>query len=76
MEDERQFTGVFIPAKLYLDKSLNWTEKMLIVEIESLKSENEPCHASNQHFAEHLNLSTKRVSEIINKLKKKWIYIF
>lgn len=65
---DRKFNGVFIPAKLYLDKNLNWVEKILIVEVYSLSDENEPCYASNEHFAEHLNLSKDRVSKIISKL--------
>ena len=66
--EERQFVGIFIPAKLYLDKNLSWIEKILIVEIQSLCNENEPCKASNEHFSNHLGISKKRVSEIINDL--------
>ncbi len=68
--DDRNFIGVFIPAKLYLDRQLSWIEKLLIVEIESLSDEKEPCHASNEHFANHLGISKDRVSRIINKLIK------
>lgn len=74
--DERNFTGVFIPAKLYLDTNLSWIEKILIVEIEALTSEKEPCKASNEHFAKHLGITKGRVSKIISSLVQRgYIYI-
>lgn len=69
--EERQFVGIFIPAKLYLDKNLSWIEKILIVEVESLTSEKEPCKATNEHFAQHLGISKDRVSKIISSLVKR-----
>lgn len=72
---KRQFTGVFIPAKLYLDNNLKWIEKILIAEIESLTSETTPCKASNGHFARHLGVSKDRVSRLISKLIEQG-YIF
>lgn len=68
---KRQFTGVFIPAKLYLDNNLKWIEKILIAEIESLTSETTPCKASNEHFSKHLGVSKDRVSKIISNLVNK-----
>ena len=65
---ERKFTGVFIPAKLYLDTNLSWIEKILIVEIEALTTKDKPCIASNEHFAKHLGISKDRISKIISSL--------
>lgn len=73
--EERRFTGVFIPAKLYLDTNLKWIEKILIAEIEALTSETTPCKASNGHFARHLGVSKDRVSRLISKLIEQG-YIF
>lgn len=72
---KRQFTGVFIPAKLYLDNNLKWIEKILIAEIESLTSDIEYCNATNKYFSELLGVSKDRVSRIILGLIKKG-YIF
>lgn len=67
---KRQFRGVWIPAELWLDKSLTITEKCFLVEINSLNGKN-GCFASNNHFAEFFKLSKNRCSEIINSLEKK-----
>lgn len=73
--DDRPFTGVFIPAKLYLDRNLNWNEKLILIEVQSLTTDKEPCFANNEHFANHLGISKKRASEIINQLiKRKYLY--
>ena len=64
---ERDFKGVWIPKEIYLDESLNWTEKILLIEIDSLDGEN-GCFATNDHFAKHLMISKGRVSKLISKL--------
>lgn len=64
---ERDFKGVWIPKIIYLDENLNWTEKILLVEIDSLDGE-KGCFASNEHFANHLMISKGRVSKLVSKL--------
>ena len=61
---DRGFTGVFLPASLYLDDSLSWIEKIFIVEVVALDAA-EGCFASNKHFANHLQCSPSRASEIV-----------
>jgi DNA-binding transcriptional ArsR family regulator len=65
----RNFLGVWLPKEVYLDKNLSWTEKILYVEIQSLDNEN-GCFASNEYFAEFLDVSTTTISLSISKLKK------
>lgn len=67
---ERDFKGVWIPAEIYLDKELSWTEKLLLIEIDSLDGP-DGCFALNEHFAEHLGISKGRVSKLISKLIEK-----
>lgn len=67
MDQERDFKGVWIPKEIYLDINLNWTEKIMLIEIDSLDGEN-GCFASNEHFAKHLMISKDRAGKIINKL--------
>lgn len=67
---ERDFKGVWIPVALYLDHSLSWTEKMLIVEIYSLDRGN-GCSAGNEHFSEHLGITCASVKNMITKLSMK-----
>ena len=69
----RDFKGVWIPKEIWIDKELTWMEKLLLVEINSLDNI-EGCYASNQYFADFFNLSTSRISEIVNSLvEKKYI---
>tara|TARA_R110000824_G_scaffold364662_3_gene553026 strand:- start:32 stop:649 length:618 start_codon:yes stop_codon:yes gene_type:complete len=68
-ENKRNFLGVWLPRDVYLDKKLSWTEKILYVEIQSLDNE-QGCFASNEYFAEFLDVSTTTISISISKLKK------
>lgn len=67
----RKFQGVWIPADTWLDRTLSITEKVMMVEIGSLETEERGCYASNAHFAQFFDLSISRVSEIINGLAAK-----
>ena len=67
MDYERAFKGVWIPREIYLADDLSWTEKILLVEIESLDHEI-GCFASNEHFASFLGISKGRVSKNIGTL--------
>ncbi|MDN6167642.1 MAG: helix-turn-helix domain-containing protein, partial [Lactococcus lactis] len=67
---ERAFKGIWIPKEIWLDKDLNWVEKILLVEIDSLDND-EGCWASNGYFADFFNLSKNRISILISSLSKK-----
>lgn len=67
---ERDFKGVWISKEIWLAKNLNWSEKVLLTEIDSLSKLGE-CFASNEYFAEFLGLSKDRVSKLISSLSKK-----
>lgn len=71
MTMQRKFQGVWIPADVWLDRSLSITEKVMLVEISSLQDEVRGCYASNAHFGEFFDLSNSRVSEIISSLAAK-----
>lgn len=68
---QREFRGIWIPAALWLDETLSITEKVMLVEIDSLDSSERGCYASNSHFAKFFGLSPSRVSEIINSLARR-----
>jgi len=70
-EERRKFQGVWIPADLWLDRSLSITEKVMLVEIGSLESDDRGCFKSNADFAKFFDLSASRVSEIISGLVEK-----
>ena len=65
----RDFKGVWISREIWLDKTLTWMQKLLLVEIDSLDS-HDHCFASNAHFAEHLQLSKSRISDLVSSLEK------
>ena len=67
---DRDFKGVWVPKEIWLDKELGWTEKMLLVEIDSLSNLGE-CFATNEYFGEFFNLSKDRISKVISSLIKK-----
>jgi len=65
----RDFKGIWIPKELYLNDKINWTEKILLIEIDSLDNE-KGCFASNEYFANFVGKSKRYVSRIIGKLKR------
>ena len=65
---KRRFRGVWIPAKLYEASDLTWTQKLLLVEIDSFSKNNLDCFVSNEHLAEHLQISESGVEKALRQL--------
>jgi DNA-binding MarR family transcriptional regulator len=74
MSKNRDFKGIWIPAKIWLSEELTLQEKVFLVEIDSLDNEN-GCWANNQYFADFFKISKTRVSLIIKSLVDKG-YVF
>jgi hypothetical protein len=68
-ENIRYFKGIWMPKNIYLNNNLNWTEKILLVEIDSL-DDGRGCFASNKYFAEFLGVTQRSITAAIAKLKK------
>jgi hypothetical protein len=68
---KRKFQGVWIPAAIWLDRTLSITEKVMLVEINSLEQPDRGCYAGNDYFSGFFDLSKSRVSEIISNLASK-----
>lgn len=68
---QRDFKGVWIPKEIWLDDNLGWSEKLLLVEIDSLTSNEKGCFATNDYFADFFKLSKDRISKLISSLKNK-----
>ncbi len=69
---DRAFRGIWIPAEIWESKDLSITEKVMLVEIDSLCNDPEKgCYKNNSSFAKFFDLSESRVSEIISSLKDK-----
>ena len=70
MSDEnRKFSGIWIPAEVWLDDRLTAVEKMILMEIDSLDND-DGCFASNEYLAEFCQCSKSKVSAAITKLVK------
>ena len=75
MNVNRDFKGVWIPKEVYLATNLSWTQKILIVEINSLDKDNKGCFASNKYLGTFLGISAGRCANIISDLRKEGIII-
>ena len=56
MAIERDFKGIWIPKEIWLDSNLTWSEKMLLVEIDSLATLEKGCIATNEYLSDFFNL--------------------
>lgn len=70
-EPQREFKGIFIPAEIWLDKSLSANEKVLYAEIDSFTSNDKACYISNEYIANLLGISETNASKALNSLIKK-----
>ena len=66
---DRDFKGIWIPKEIWLTPELNYFEKILFAEIDSLDGEKN-CFASNEYFAEFFNCRVETISRAISKLKE------
>jgi len=67
---ERDFKGVWIPKEIYLNKNLSWSEKILLVEINSLDNDEEKgCFASNKYLGDFIGMKESSMANMISKLK-------
>lgn len=64
---ERDFKGVWIPREVWLDDGLSALEKVILIEIDSLDTEENHCYASNKYLAEFCRCSEIKVSQAIKK---------
>lgn len=68
--NERVFDGIWFPRELYLNPDLSWTEKILLIEINSLDKPDRGCYSSSGRFAAFLQKSEGTIDNLISKLKK------
>lgn len=68
MNKSRNFKGVWIPKDLYLEPSLTWTQKLILLEVDSFSNNGLPCFVSNEHLAHFTRASLSSVEKGISKL--------
>lgn len=68
-ESKRNFKGVWIPREIYLNDKLSWSQKILLIEIDSLDN-GEGCFASNEYFSKFLRIGAGQVANVISELRQ------
>ena len=66
----RDFKGVWIPKKLYLNKNFSWIEKLIILEVYSFSTNDLDCFVSNEHLADFTQASLSSIEKAISRLVK------
>ena len=67
---KRNFKGIWIPADLYLDETLTWTQKLIIIEIDSFSKNGLDCFVSNEHLGQHCQLTKSAIEKALYSLVK------
>ena len=67
---ERDFKGIWIPKKVWLDTRLSATDKIILAEIDSLDMSDKGCFISNERLAEFAQCSVTKASTTVSLLIK------
>ena len=68
---ERQFKGVWIPAKIWLDTELTPTEKILLADIDSFTGNGKIFYKSNETLSKELHTSVSTVKRSVKALSQR-----
>lgn len=60
--------GVWIPAEIYEDTTLTWTQKLMLVEVSSFCANGRQCYVSNKHLSKFLQVSNSQVVKTLGVL--------
>ena len=67
-----RFTGIFIPVEILEHPDLTMLEKLLLAWIDALYCKtHRGCYASNEHFADRLNVKENTIVKALTSLRKK-----
>lgn len=69
--EDRIIKGIWIPIEVWQDKSLSWSEKILLMEIDSFTSRDIDCYFSDEYIAELLGVTERWASKVVASLVKK-----
>ena len=65
---ERIVKGIWIPIEIWQNRSLSWSEKILLMEIDSFTAKDRECYISNEYIAELLGVSVSWASKCLSHL--------
>ncbi|MFT5736865.1 MAG: hypothetical protein ACI9SG_001210 [Maribacter sp.] len=66
---DRNFQGIWIPKRIYLNREVNWYAKILFLEIHSFTQHGKECYMSNKYISTFLKISERQVSRYVTELK-------
>lgn len=67
LKANRAFKGIWFPKEIWFNNDLNWIEKCVLMEIDSLDGDTH-CIASNNYLANFIGCSETAISKAISKL--------
>lgn len=70
-EQQREVKGIWIPIDIWQNKELNWSEKILLLEIDSFTSQNKDCFFSDERIAEFLGINKTNANKTLASLIRK-----
>ena len=68
---ERIVKGIWIPIEIWEAEDLSWTEKILLMEIDSFTTQGKDCFISDEWIAATLNVGIRSASTMVADLIKK-----
>ncbi len=72
MKDNKSFKGIWIDKSILENERLSLSEKVLLAMIDVLtRNRSNESTASNKYLAKKLNITTRRVQQILSNLKTK-----
>ena len=69
-EYSEDFKGIRFPRNLWLDRSISFVEKSILVVVKNLDKSNDHCWATNNYLAEFLQCSVPTITRAIAHLKE------
>jgi transposase len=69
--EQRLVKGIWIPIEIWEAEDLSWTEKILLMEIDSFTTQGKDCFISDEWIAATLNVGIRSASTMVADLIKK-----
>ncbi len=68
--ERREFKGYWLPVEVAQDPRLNWTDRLVFMEIDSFTSRQKDCFFSNEYLAEFVGCTRRTAIRAIVKLRQ------
>ena len=65
---ERIVKGIWFPIEIWEADDLSWSEKILLLEIDSFTSQGKDCLISDEYIAEMLKISVRSAATMVSNL--------